>query len=281
MKKFVSLFILLIMTCAVMFSRAEGVADQNVQMRVIKCKEWVSLRVEPDSKSERITEVPLNATVFDCEEADNQFIRCTYNGQTGYILAEYLETLRICLDWQQDACHVVASRSGDERQETLTVVCMVGDDDPVWTYTTTASGGGQYTRTAAFMGGTTQNPQVMILNSDRGLTMLELWDGHEKWTLGKETLDLGSGNCFTTDDATGIMYIAGAEGPDPVAISPEGKVLWCSETGNDEVFWPYSIEVRMDDIEVCYESGSIHEGYSHYSVVMDMGGNVEQIELVK
>lgn len=60
-------------------------------MYVVKCNEWVSLFSEPSKQSVRITKVPLNAAV-DCETWNDQFLRCTYNGKTGYILREYLDS---------------------------------------------------------------------------------------------------------------------------------------------------------------------------------------------
>ena len=59
-------------------------------MCVVNCQEWVSLRSSPSTSSSQLARVPLGAWVTGCESADNGFIRCEYNGQTGYVLAKYL-----------------------------------------------------------------------------------------------------------------------------------------------------------------------------------------------
>ena len=74
-------------------SNAIGLADVNGadKMNVVNCSSWVSLRSEPSTSSARLCEVPLGATVSDCDTAANGFIKCTYNGETGYIMASYLD----------------------------------------------------------------------------------------------------------------------------------------------------------------------------------------------
>lgn len=74
-------------------SSAIGLADVNGadKMSVVNCSSWVSLRSEPSTSSARLSEVPLGATVSNCDTAANGFIKCEYNGETGYILASYLD----------------------------------------------------------------------------------------------------------------------------------------------------------------------------------------------
>lgn len=57
---------------------------------VVNCEEWVSLRAQPSTKSERMTKVPLHALVENCYLAGNGFVLCEYNGMCGFILEEYL-----------------------------------------------------------------------------------------------------------------------------------------------------------------------------------------------
>lgn len=59
---------------------------------VVNCDEWVSLRLYPDTSSDRLAKVPFGAKVNDCFEADNGFYYCEYNGTTGYILSKYLSS---------------------------------------------------------------------------------------------------------------------------------------------------------------------------------------------
>lgn len=58
--------------------------------QVTDCLEYVSLREAPDKSSARLAKVPLGATVTRCLYLED-FIQCTYNGKTGYILSCYLK----------------------------------------------------------------------------------------------------------------------------------------------------------------------------------------------
>ncbi len=67
--------------------------EQGPNMRVVKCKDYVSLRKKRSTASARLVRVPLGAPVLAFPEYgdENGFIFCLYHGQYGYILAEYLE----------------------------------------------------------------------------------------------------------------------------------------------------------------------------------------------
>ena len=64
-------------------------------MRVVNCKEYVSLRIRPSTSVNRRAKVPLGALVLTFPEygEENGFICCMYHGDFGYILTEYLEPL--------------------------------------------------------------------------------------------------------------------------------------------------------------------------------------------
>ena len=284
MKKITVLFLALLLCIFTAVANAEengeGAPTSSGLMRITNCDEWVSLREKPDTKSDRLYKVPLNALVYDCYNYDNRFSACVYEGIRGYILNEYLQEITPCMDWQQDGCRIIAYRNSIRDQEVLKVVSFAGEGEPVWTYETAATGGGQFDKTLAFMGGTHMDPKVMVYNSDIGLTMLKFWDGTEEWTLSRETFSLGSGNCAAVSDE-GIIYIAGYDGPTPVAISSDGRVLWQAMIDDPNVFWPYEIEPRMDDIAVRYGSAEMEHGEgSFYEVILDMTGDVESVELV-
>ena len=70
--------------------------EQGANMRVVKCKEYVSLREERSTKSTRLAKVPLGASVLAFPEygEKNGFIYCVYNGEEGFILSEYLEPIQ-------------------------------------------------------------------------------------------------------------------------------------------------------------------------------------------
>ena len=75
------------------FNGAALYRKQGPNMRVIKCRDYVSLRQTRSTSSTRLAKVPLGALVlaFPEEGEENGFISCVYRGEYGYILAEYLE----------------------------------------------------------------------------------------------------------------------------------------------------------------------------------------------
>ena len=60
-------------------------------MEVVKCKEYVTLREEPDTKAAELDRVPLGAVVRTLGEYGEDFQRVMYDGQAGYVLSEYLQ----------------------------------------------------------------------------------------------------------------------------------------------------------------------------------------------
>lgn len=60
-------------------------------MRVVNCKESITLRTSPSTSANEVCQIPLWATVSYIESAANGFYKVTYHGKTGYALASYLE----------------------------------------------------------------------------------------------------------------------------------------------------------------------------------------------
>ena len=58
------------------------------------CSEWVSLRKEPSTKSERILKIPKGAMVWSLGEAENGFWKVNYASTSGYVLRKYLHERR-------------------------------------------------------------------------------------------------------------------------------------------------------------------------------------------
>ena len=80
------------------------------------------------------------------------------------------------------------------------------------------------------------------------------------WTIMENVCSFGDAAIHTVDTESGDMFIAGTDGPDPVAISMDGQVLWKSEVNNPEIYGPYEITPEGNQILVKYESG-MEEGY--------------------
>ena len=89
MKKFLCVLLCLSFMLGMVPAFATGVSPV---MQVTKCTSYVSLRVSPDTKSARLVKVHLGELVTDCQSASNGFVKCTFDGQTGYILEKYLKT---------------------------------------------------------------------------------------------------------------------------------------------------------------------------------------------
>ena len=89
MKRYIALFLLLCMVLAAMPVMADSEYIGN--MEVVNCSEWVSLREEPSTRSERLVKVSLGAIVSNCQQVNDAWIYAEYDGYSGYILTEYLE----------------------------------------------------------------------------------------------------------------------------------------------------------------------------------------------
>ncbi len=265
-------------------------------MRIVNCSEYVSLRERPDKTSKVLAKVPLDAIVQNCNNNIQKylsgkykkqiklFIECEYDGIKGYILKKHLKPApegelaetrqdtkvmtreeitgngEVVLDWKEFNVSVLAAyeviNENNEDWETIRVGCFI-DDEPVWGYTESVRQAGQFRSLKAFMGGTDDEPQVYVYDSQYGLMMLDLMDGLEMWTLRKDVCPLGDAAACTVDKNTGLMYIAGTDGPAPVAITSEGFIYWRAEINDPEVYGPTEIRLNDDDITVIYESGKI------------------------
>ena len=78
----------------------------------------------------------------------------------------------------------------------------------------------------------------------------------------------------TAVDEEGTVYLAGTDGPDPIAISLSGKVLWKSALDDPEIFSPYEIAVDRGNVLVKYESG-MENGYK--LVTLDGNGKLVSV----
>ena len=104
----------------------------------------------------------------------------------------------------------------------------------------------------AFIGGTEDDPMVMLYDGGYGLTMFDLLSGSERWTITIGNCDLGDAAAVAVDDE-GTMYITGSGGPDLVAVTQEGRILWKADTEDAEISQPREIKLKKTGIEVTYE----------------------------
>ena len=233
-------------------------------MRIANCQDWVSLRSAPSTQAPRLMQVPLGAFV-DCEpDYDSEFSLCSYEGVTGYILDEYLE--RVALYAQVGAFTVLGERNYINDREVMEIVCLDARGDKCWQRRWEFPALTGLSGTDAFVAGTAQEPMILTHVAGVGLTALDLYTGQERWTLGSDVVDLGGGLCCTVAE-DGTIYIGGYYGPDPVAISADGELLWQSSPvygeGDGqplEFWWLYKLELRPDGLIATYDMGMDDQG---------------------
>lgn len=265
------LVLMLIAGCFTAFADYE-VSDT---MQVVKCEEWVSLREEPDIHAERLAYVQLGEFVTGCVKEDAKFIKCTYRGQTGYILADYLKvadpaswvesistsnvTLATLgafgyenLHEQVNGYTVIARTSMQGEGEKMVVACFDANGNSIWAVKTVTSTMTELTLTEAFIGGTADKPYVMVYNSMAGLAALDIETGEVIWA--NVGTSFGASISYAVDER-GTMYIGGYYGPDPICVDVNGNVLWTSDAdnGQDDIYWLYEIQIQQDGILCCYE----------------------------
>jgi len=68
--------------------------QQPIKLKVIKCKESVSLREEPSKSAKKLADVPLDAEVEYSGVDEGDFRKVIYQEKTGYILKDYLAELK-------------------------------------------------------------------------------------------------------------------------------------------------------------------------------------------
>lgn len=251
-------------------------------MVVVNCNEWVSLRKEPSASSERLKKVPLYDTVTDCQWVNDDFMRCTYGGVTGYIQTKYLEPLEpdeaeTVLDVQlpQYGMDVLAMRQYDG-SEKLTVVGYDASGAEKWRYLTDGGEPTELSMTDAFVGGTSDDPRVLVFNAQEGLYSLDLYTGEVVWLLKDGDVNLGASISHAVDD-DGSLYICGYYGPDPVCIDRDGRVRWQSSSGSDDIFWPY--EITLEDKGVVTRYAMMDRDEHEGRVIYDKDdGHVVEIE---
>ena len=58
-------------------------------MRVVNCKNWVTLRSSPNTRASTVTRIPLGEYV-EAYKYNDRFVECYYKGMHGYVLKKYL-----------------------------------------------------------------------------------------------------------------------------------------------------------------------------------------------
>lgn len=89
MKKLLSaLLVLMLIVTVIPVASAE---DPSAVLQVFNVNEYVSLRKEPSTSSNRVAKVYKGELVYYIGTASDGFLKCNYQGKEGYILAKYLK----------------------------------------------------------------------------------------------------------------------------------------------------------------------------------------------
>ena len=247
-------------------------------MTVEHCEEWVSLRDVPGTGGKRLAKVPLHATVTDAQwdRFCGDFLYCCYQGQYGYILAQYLEPAQtgesdVVMDVRLGETRIVAERSYVNGGEHIKVTCTDGQGDMRWYHETGTTDVTELVLTTAFLAGTAREPMVMVYNAETGLTALSADGGETLWQL--EDVALGASNSWATG-SDGTVYIGGYYGPDPVAIDYLGHVIWQAESSDS--YWLYHMELSESEGKLTCWYDVMDGGERSGRVVYDLDGMVLQ-----
>ena len=252
------LVLLVVALCIPCGALAEGM------LKVVNCQDWVSLRSAPSTQAERLAQVPLGALVTGEYDPYAEFSHCSYEGVSGYILNQYLEAPALAA--QVDGRTIIAERSYAGSGEVMELACLDANGSELWKRVFQSPYATELDCTDAFVAGTAAEPTVLVHVSGVGLTALNLYTGQEKWTLSNEVVDLG-GSLSCAVAADGTMYLGGYYGPDPVAISVDGEVLWQSSSAYGEqdgypmeFWWLYALELGPDGLTATYDMSADERG---------------------
>jgi len=312
-KKIMAVLFALLLTCSFCLSAlADRIPEEHNfryigAMKVVRCKEYVTLRNVPYKTGKALAKVPLGAIVYNCRtiKEKKSFVYAEYEGLQGYILVQFLDKApefepavtsaitqkmtmdevigdgEVVLDWKDFNISVVAAHEYEKgktiNREILRLGCFI-DGEPLWGHIETLETYNDQQLLKAFIGGTEDDPMVVLYDGGYGLTMFDLLSGNEKWTIMKGNCDLGDGALTAVNDDDGTMYIAGTDGPHPVAITQEGRVLWKSEIDDPEITHPFEMTLKRDGIEVKY--GDDPENF-YYLVTFDSMGEVAEIKEIE
>ncbi len=171
---------------------------------------------------------------------------------------------------------VVGRRIYMPANEYLMVVGLDANGNQLWKREVMTPDLTEMTQTDALIGGTAAAPLVLLYDDWLGLTALDPATGAIRWEITKEQIFLG-GSVSRVVDANGTLYIGGYYGPDPVAISANGEVLWQADCSDRAAHWMTSMELTENGIECWYGSIKSDEGETTATVVYDFNGAVKEI----
>ena len=182
----------------------------------------------------------------------------------------------VILDETVGGVHVIARRIYMEANEYLLVVGLDGNGAELWRKQTMTPDVTEMTQTDALIGGTADAPSVLMYNDWLGLSALDPATGAIRWEVTKQDVFLG-GSVSRVVGPDGTLYIGGYYGPDPVAISADGRVLWQADCSAYSAQWMTTMELLENGISCWYGSMKGDEGETTGTVVYDFNGAIAEV----
>ena len=217
---------------------------------IVNCDEWVSLRAEADTSSERIEKVPLGTPVYE-EKTSGRFSYCrvSADGSEGWILSEYLGYDDTAL---YAGGHTIrAERGHDGGGEAMEVRCS-SEDGGSWDFRIVTPYMTELTLTKVMIGGTASDPRVLVYGAGVGLYCLDIETGETVWSLSADEADFG-GSLSHAVGADGTLYIAGWYTPRVTAVDMDGNTLWSADPAETDIFGTVYLEADGDSVLAVYE----------------------------
>lgn len=304
MKRNLALLLCVVLLAGTLSALAE---DAPVTMQVINCTEWVSLRKDPDPDSVRLLKVPLGSIVEDCSEAENGFIRCSYNGFYGYILSDYLMVVEVTelepemeptildllpnlppytlfidagtnvLQYSGNGCTVVVQRAGRATHEKIVAIGYDSSGNAYWQTSDVSGPLSELTQTDAFIAGTEQDPLLVMFVAGKGFHAYSAdLSGVERWHFTDgEALNL-SGSFTHAVDTDGSIYAVGYYNNAPLCLGPDGSLKWKAQNDRPDLYHPWKILLTESGVEVYYNESDQYEGMYNVAIY-SFDGILQQI----
>lgn len=187
--------------------------------------------------------------------------------------SEYLDDF-VILDEIVGGVRIIGRQIYQQDREYMMAVGLDASGAELWKKETTTDHITELMQTDMFIGGTADAPLLLMYNASRGLTAINPATGEVVWEIAKRTLDLG-GSISHAVDANGVAYIGGYYGPDPVAISASGELLWQSDARHD-AYWLYDIQIAEGEVIATYDCIDEHEAAGRIGYGLD--GSMRWVE---
>ena len=245
-------------------------------MQVVNCNEYVSLRKTASSSSTVLAKVPLGEVVEGCVQVNDKYVSCEYNGQYGYILIQYLAAYEPpknntfddlsfpaydvfntrgekVLEERFNGYTVVVRRGYAGEGEEIMAVCYDPTMKAIWTVADGTDYMTELTLTDALVAGSHDMPLLVMFRSDKGLTAYGIGPWTDELWFNSDAKQI-SGSISYAVGYDGSIYVIGAYNYSLMCVDKEGQTLWTTDHFDQDVYWPYYVELGEEAIYVYYDS---------------------------